>query len=456
MQNEAKTGNSFSSNLGAILAAVGSAVGLGNIWRFPYICGKYGGGAFLLVYLLFVFLLGMTMMMSEFIIGRRGGHTPSKSMVLLTPKKSGWRYVGHFGVLTTFILLPLYFVISGWTLNYFVDVSTGSLTQLGVDVTMVSNYFTDFMSGVWRPILFLLVFGVITVIIILGGVRKGIESVSKVLMPVLFALLVFMCIYSLTLPGAAKGLEYMFVPDFSKLSGEGVLAALGQALFSLSVGIGILTVYGSYLPKDDNIMKSAAWITLSDSVIAILAGIAIFPAVFSCGMEPAEGAGLVFKVLPVVFNSMGGMGGVVAGLFFLLLVLAALTSAISLLEYICVWVSEKLHYGRSTSALLCIVVTLGIAVMLSLSNGVLNNVRLLGANLFDVADLLSGTYLFPICTLGFAIYFGWVLPAKESQDELSNHGQLPTPHFGVFMFIIKYLVPIAVIIVLAAGIINSL
>lgn len=438
------------------MAAVGSAVGLGNIWRFPYICGKYGGGAFLLVYLIFVFLLGMTMMMAEFIIGRRAGHTPSQSLPILVPSKPRWRYMGHFGVLSTFVILSLYFVISGWTLNYFFDASTGTLAQLGQDAATVSGYFNNFASDVWRPMLFLIAFGIITVVIIMGGVQKGIEAVSKVLMPLLVVLLIALCIHSLTLPGSSKGLEYLLVPDFSKLNAEAILAALGQALFSLSVGIGMMVVYGSYLPKKDNILKTSLWITLADSLIAIMAGIAIFPAVFSCGMEPAEGAGLVFKVLPMVFNSMGSLGTIVSSIFFLLLVLAALTSAISLLEYLCVWLSEMLHFGRKTSALLCAIATIAVAIILSLSNGVLGGIRILGGSLFDVADLLSGTYLFPLCALGIAIFFGWVLPAQEARDELSNHGTIPTPYFGIFRFTIRYLVPIALIIVLITGMLNSL
>ena len=444
--------NSFSSNLGAILAAVGSAVGLGNIWRFPYICGKYGGGAFLLVYLAFIFILGMTMMMAEFIIGRHTQLTPSKAFPLLAPKHPGWRYVGHFGILTTIITLSLYWVISGWTTNYFVDACSGAMSQLGTDAASVIAHFNAFVGSVWSPILFLSVFGVVSMIVIMGGVQKGIEGVSKVLMPVLLVLLLVLCGYSLTLPEAAKGVSYLLVPDFSKLNAEAILAALGQALFSLSVGIGMMIVYGGYLPKNDNIIKTTFWITASDCLIAVLAGIAIFPAVFSSGMEPAEGAGLVFKVLPVVFNAMGGIGQYVAIAFFLLLVVAALTSAISLLEYICVWLSEILHCSRKLSATLCTIATIGIAIVLSLSNGVWNDVTLFGNSLFSIADLLSGTYMFPLCALGIAIFFGWVMPIDDIRDELTNHGIITVPHFKAFMFLLRYIAPLALIVVLITGI----
>ncbi|MBR1516637.1 MAG: sodium-dependent transporter [Bacteroidales bacterium] len=448
--------NTFSSNFGAIMAAVGSAVGLDNIWRFPYICGKYGGGAFLLVCLVFIFLLGQTMMMSEFVVGRRTGFSPMKAYPLLVPSKPRWRLVGHFGVLATFITLSVYFVISGWTTGYLFDSCTGTISHLGQDAATVTNYFNVFSSHTWRPIVFLVFFGIASAAVVISGVRKGIEGVSRVLMPVLVVLLMVLSVYALTLPGSLKGVEYLLVPDFSKLNGEAILAALGQALFSLSVGIGMMTVYGIYLPKKDNIMKTTLWITLSDSFIAILAGVAIFPAVFSCGMEPAEGAGLVFKVLPMVFNDMGGIGRIMAVMFFLLLVLAALTSAISMLAYLKVWLSELLHCGRILSTVICTVAALGMAILLSLSNGLLSDFTLFDRNLFTLFDLISGTYLFPICALFIAIYFGWIMPKEDIRDELSNHGTLSIRYFGAFLFIVRYIVPVALLVVIVSGIINNL
>ncbi len=253
---------SFSSNLGAIMAAVGSAVGLGNIWRFPYTCGKYGGGAFLLVYLCFVFLLGSVLMMSEFVIGRRSQHTPIKAFGTLRPDRKGWMLVGVLGVVTSFFILSQYLVLSGWTTGYVWDAARGTLGSLGTDAAAISDYFKAFSTDAWRPALFLGVFSLLVLAVILGGVQKGIENVSKVLMPVLVLLILVLCVKSLTLPGAGKGVEYLFSADFSKLTGEGVLAALGQALFSLSVGMGVMIVYGSYIPLSDNIFKTAMWITV--------------------------------------------------------------------------------------------------------------------------------------------------------------------------------------------------
>ena len=444
--------NTFSSNLGVILAAVGSAVGLGNVWRFPYICGKYGGGAFLLVYLVFVFLLGGTMMISEFVIGRHTRQNPSKALPTLVPSKPGWRFAGHFGVLANFVTLALYWVIAGWTTFYFIDSCTGTISSLGVEATAVTTFFNSFVSNPWLPIASLVGFGIVSMAVIMGGVRKGIEAVSKLLMPILALLLVGLCIFSLTLDGAGAGLSYMFQFDFSKLTSEAILAALGQALFSLSVGIGMMIVYGGYIPKEDNLVKTTLWITLADTLIAVMAGVAIFPAVFSCGMEPTEGAGLVFKVLPVVFNSMGGAGQFVAIAFFLLLVVAALTSAISMLEVLSVWFTENTRLQRRGAALVSTVATLGVAVVLSLSNGVLGDAKVFGRTFFDIFDLLSGTYLFPLSALALSIFAGWVMPVDVIRDEMSTDGTQQPALISIFRFLLRYIVPLALIVVLVASI----
>lgn len=438
------------------MAAVGSAVGLGNIWRFPYICGKYGGGAFLFVYLIFVFLIGMVLMMSEFVIGRRSQHTPMKAFSTLTPKHSGWRFVGLIGVIASFFILSQYLVISSWTLDYFVDSASGAISALGSDSAAISNYFTNFSTSAGRPILFLSIFAVLTTIIILCGVQKGIENVSKILMPILVAILLVLCVRSLTLSNSSLGLAYLFNPDFSKLTGEGILAALGQALFSLSVGMGVMIVYGSYIPLSDNIFKTSLWITVCDTAIAILAGIAIFPAVFSCGMEPTGGAGLVFNVLPAVFNTMGGIGATFSTLFFLLLVTAALTSAISLLEALTAWFAETVNIRRWISTLIFITLSIAAGIVCSLSLGNWSHIQVLGHNIFDFVDCLNSIYLPPICALGTIIFFGWVLPKADIVDELSNHGTFKMGYFKFFFFLARYVAPLALIVVLVSGIANSL
>lgn len=445
----------FSSNLGVILAAVGSAVGLGNIWRFPYILGKYGGGAFLLVYLFFVFFIGMVLMMTEFVIGRRSRHTPIKAFSSLAPGKKGWWLVGLLGIVACFFIISQYFVLSGWTLGYFFDACTGTLASFGQDSGMIANHFSQFTTDAMRPLVFLLVFAVATAVILLGGVQKGIENVSKFLMPFLFVILLVLCVRSLTLPNASAGLHYLFYPDFSKLTGEGILAALGQALFSLSVGMGVMIVYGSYIPANDSLFKTAMWITASDTFIAVLAGVAIFPAVFSCGIDPAGGPGLVFNVLPSVFNSLGPAGSIFSSLFFLLLAVAALTSAISLLETPSAWITELKGVPRVKSVLLVSVVVVVIAVVISLSVGEWSSVLVFGDTIFDFVDKLNSIYLPPICALGTVVFLGWVMPKKDIADELSNKGTLSIGYFKAFLFLARYVAPIALLIVLVFGIINA-
>lgn len=449
-----KTGEGFSSSFGAIMAAAGSAVGLGNIWRFPYICGKYGGGAFLLVYVCFVFFIGMILMMSEFVIGRRTGEDPMKAYPKLRPDRPGWRFVGLAGLLTCFLILAIYLVISGWTLNYFWESLTGTLAS--VADSDFGTHFSDFASSALRPVIFIVAFLLLTAVVIIGGVEKGIERVSKLLMPILVVLLLVLCVRSLTLDGASKGIAYLFHPDFTKLTGEGILAALGQALFSLSVGMGVMIVYGSYLPVDDNILKTSIWITVCDFAIAVLSGIAIFPAVFACGQDPTGGPGLVYQVLPVVFNSMGGIGRVFSIVFFLLLSLAALTSAISLLEALTQWMSnEKIGRTKSAVFMSLIVVVFAVAASFSFGNGIWSGIKVANLQLFDLLDKLTGTILPPVCALLTIIFFGWFMRKEDIIDELSNHGTLKVSYFKVFYyFLARFVAPVALVIALINGLIG--
>lgn len=450
-----KTGEGFSSSFGAIMAAAGSAVGLGNIWRFPYICGRYGGGAFLMVYICFVFFIGMILMMSEFVIGRRTGEDPVKAYPKLKPERPAWRFVGLIGLITCFLILSIYLVISGWTLNYFYESAVGTLAS--IQDSDFGVHFNEFASSVWRPVLFIAVFLALTALVVIGGVEKGVERVSKLLMPILVVLIFLLCIRSVTLKGASAGLTYLFHPDFSKLTGEGILAALGQALFSLSVGMGVMIVYGSYLPKDENILKTSIWITVCDFLIAVLAGVAIFPAVFACGQDPTGGPGLVYQVLPVVFNSMGTIGRVFSIIFFLLLTLAALTSAISLLEALTQWLSgEKLKRTMSAIIMSLIVFVLAAAASFSFGDGIWSGFKISGLQIFDFLDKATGTILPPVCALLTIIFFGWVMNKEDIVDELSNHGTIKVGYFKVFYyFLARFVAPVALLVVLVAGIING-
>ena len=449
-----KSGEGFSSSFGAIMAAAGSAVGLGNIWRFPYICGKYGGGAFLLVYICFVFFIGMILMMSEFVIGRRTGEDPMKAYPKLMPHRPGWKFVGLAGLITCFLILAIYLVISGWTTNYFWESLTGTLA--GIADGDFGQHFSEFASSALRPVIFIGLFLVLTTCVIVGGVEKGIERVSKLLMPILVVLLLVLCVRSLTLEGASKGVAYLFQPDFTKLTGEGILAALGQALFSLSVGMGVMIVYGSYLPVDDNILKTSVWITVCDFAIAVLSGVAIFPAVFACGQDPTGGPGLVYQVLPMVFNSLGAVGRVFSIVFFLLLALAALTSAISLLEALTQWLSSE-KVGRTASAVImsASVVLLAVAASFSFGDGIWSGAKIGEMQLFDLLDKLTGTILPPVCALMTIIFFGWFMKKEDIIDELSNHGTVKIGYFKVFYyFLARFVAPVALLLVLITGIIN--
>lgn len=436
------------------MAAVGSAVGLGNIWRFPYICGKYGGGAFILVYLCFVFLLGSVLMMSELVIGRRSQHTPIKAFHFFAPQHKAWGIVGLMGLITSFFILSQYLVLSGWTTNYIWDSLTGTLASLGTDAGAISDHFTQFSTSAGRPAVFLTIFSVLGLCIILGGVQKGIEAVSKILMPVLVLLVLVLCVRSLTLPGAMEGVKYLFKPDFSLLTGEGILAALGQALFSLSVGMGVMIVYGSYIPTNDRLFKTAMWITASDTLIAILAGVAIFPAVFSCGFDPAGGPGLVYCVLPNVFNTMGTAGVIFSSIFFVLLMVAALTSAISLLEALTATIQAHTGMKRSLGAIIFFAITTAFGILFSLSVGPLSHIKVLGNTLFDFVDKLNSIYLPPLSALGTIIFFGWFMKEDDIRDELSNHGTVAIGYYRLFLFLARYVAPIALVIVLVSGILG--
>ncbi len=447
-----KTG--FTSSFGVVMAAAGSAVGLGNIWRFPYICGQYGGAACLFVYLLFVFLIGMVLLMTEFVIGRRSGFAAEKAFPALYPKRPSWKIVGLFGMFTCFLILSIYLVISGWTLGYFWESLTGTLASIADDG--FKAHFEAFVASPWKPVVFLVLFLIFTLLVILGGVQKGIEKVSKLLMPILLVLVLLLCVRSLTLPGASKGLAYLFHPDFSLLTWDGILAILGQALFSLSVGMGAMIVYGSYIPRDSNILKNAMWITVCDVSIAVLAGIAIFPAVFAADQDPADGPGLVYQVLPVVFNSMGTVGQVFAVLFFLLLVLAALTSAISLLETLTAWLADK-GMKRIVAAVIITLleVVLGVFVAYSFTGGPLSDITPGGKNFFDWVNDLTGAYLPPIGALLTVIFFGWVMKKEDIYDELSNHGVLKVSWFKVFYHIlVRFVAPAALLVSLVASILT--
>ena len=438
----------FSSSLGAIMAAAGSAVGLGNVWRFPYLVGQNGGAAFLLVYIFFVMLIGIPLMITEFIIGRRSQKNAVGAFRALAPKHKMWMGIGFLGILSALLVYAFYSVVAGWTLNYIVVSVSGKLA--GQTPEAVSQIFTNFTQNSFWPILYQILFLGITAAIVMMGVQKGIEKLSKILMPLLFVLLIFMCVRSLMLDGASKGLSFLFQPDFSKLTGNGILTALGQSFFSLSLGMAAMITYGSYIRKEDKLFNNSISIAACDTAVALLAGMIIFPAVYAFGIDPTSGPKLVYVVLPNVFNCMPA-GTIFAVIFFILLAIAALTSTISLLEILVAFAVEELHWKRNIASIVCTAAVFAIGILCTLSFGVLQDATIFGNSIFDCADKVTSMFLIPVGALLTAIFLGWVMPKVDVRDELSNGGKLKVKAFELYYFILRYLAPAAVLIIIIYG-----
>ena len=438
--------------MGAIVAAAGSAIGLGNIWRFPYTVGQNGGGAFLLLYILFVFFLGLPIMMSEFVIGRRSQRNTVGAFRQLGPQYKRWTFVGVLGIVAAFLIYSFYSTVAGWTLNYVFLSGSGQLSGRTPDE--VSQVFASFTSGTAAPLICQLAFILLTAVVVLFGVQKGIEKCTKILMPLLFVLMLLLCVRSLTLKGSSAGMAFLFEPDFSKLTWSSVLSALGQALFSLSIGMGALVTYGSYIRKEDNLFKTGVCVAGADTLIALLSGIAIFPAVFAFGMSPASGPSLVYEVLPNVFGSMP-MGALFAVLFFLLLSIAALTSTISLLEIVVLWAVEELHMKRVTATFLVSLLVFALGTVCTLSFGPFADMQIMGKTFFECLDHLTATYMMPIGALCIILFLGWRYPKAEVFDELTNQGRLKAGYFRVYYFVLRFLAPIALFIILIMGILGN-
>lgn len=440
--------DSFGSKLGVIAAAAGSAVGLGNIWRFPYVLGENGGGAFLLVYLIIVFAIGIPVMMSELVIGRRSQRNPVGAFKKLSPG-TPWFLVGLMGVVSAFLILAFYTAVSGWTLEYLYQTIIGGFR--GKSSAELTSMFEVFRAESWRPALWFSFFMLATAGIVLGGVRKGIEKSTKIMMPILFLLLLIMCVKALSLPGAGRGLDFLFRPDFSKVTGRVVLMALGQVFFSLSIGMGTIITYGSYIQKDNNLANTAVQVSLVDTLVAVLAGVAIFPSVFAFGISPSSGEALTFIVLPGIFQQMTG-GMVFAFIFFLLLALAALTSTISVLEVIVAYLSEQLKLTRKVAIILALISEFILGISASLSLGITKNFKLFGLNLFDLFNTTTANILLPVGGLLIVIFLGWFLPGREVRDELSNSGKLRARYYQLFRFVIRFIAPVAIALVFLNGI----
>ena len=437
----------FGSKLGIIAAAAGSAVGLGNIYRFPCELGNNGGGAFLLVYLLIVLCLGVPVMLSEFVIGRKTQKNPIGAFKALRPK-SAWPLLGYMGVACALVIMAFYSTVAGWTLEYTVK-AIGNQFQ-GKSLETIENEFTAFHNIGWKNILWQGIFIFLTGFVVFRGVANGIEKYSKVLMPLLVVILLVLAVRSVTLPHGTDGLVFLFKPDFSKITGSVLISALGQAFFSLSMGMGVLITYGSYIKKDDNMATTALSVTLSDTLVAVLAGVVIFPAAFSFGVQPTAGMGLVFNTLPMIFNQMAG-GYYFCIIFFVLLAVAALTSTISLLEVIVAYLVEEVHLSRRWSTVLASVACMAVGVFASLSLRDGSGIALGGKSFFDCLDFLSSNILLPLGALLIVVFVGWILGKTAFFEEITNGGKLKLSLKGVIYFIIKFVAPLAIAVIFITG-----
>jgi neurotransmitter:Na+ symporter, NSS family len=440
--------DSFGSKMGIIAAAAGSAIGLGNIWRFPYIAGENGGGAFLLVYLFFIVVIGVPVMLSEFIIGRSAQRNPLGALKQLAPK-TYWFLVGFLGIAAAFFILAFYTTVAGWTLEYLYLALTNGFRGMGAD--QMSSMFEQFRTSGMRPLVWQGIFMFFTAFIVYRGIKNGIEKYTKILMPALLLIIIVLAIRAITLPGGGEGLVFLFKPDFSKLTANGVMQALGQSFFSLSIGMGALITYGSYISKKDNLGVTAISVTAADMLIAVLAGVAIFPAVFAFGIQPEAGPGLVFITLPMIFQQMTG-GYFFSLIFFLLLSIAALTSTISLLEVVVAYMSEELNINRKKSTIVGALSIAVLGVFCTLSQGPLPGLRIGERNLFDLLDFSSANIMLPLGGLLIVIFAGWFMGVDKVFDELSNGGKLNVRYKYAFLFIIRFIAPIGIALVFLNGI----
>lgn len=447
-----KERDSFGNHFGVLVALAGSAVGLGNLWRFPYLVGNNGGASFILLYLFFVFLICLPLMFTEFVIGRRSQNNVFGAFRTLSKGKAPfWGRVGAISVICSFVIISFYCVVGGWTINYLLKAVTLQFSQ-GSDFKAMFDYSS---TSATVPLLYTLAFVFITALIVIMGVRNGIEKYSKIMMPLLFVMIIFIAVRSLMLPGAGEGVRFLFYPDFSKITGDTVLAAMGQAFFSLSIGCGTIITYASYVKKSENIVKTSVSTAIMDLIFAMLAGVAIMPAVFAFGLTPSEGPGLLFVVIPQIFSQIP-MGSILAIIFFFVLFFAALTSSISLLEVVVAFLSEEFKLKRGLSTTLAALSITVMATLCSLSLGPLGDWTIGQLTIFDFLDKLSADYLLPIGGFLFVIFAGWKMPDEEFYDEITNSNTIPMRKWFVktIRFIVKFIAPIVILIILISGLLK--
>lgn len=445
--NKQKSNKGFTSKFGFLMATVGSAVGLGNLWSFPYRVGQGGGAAFVFIYIIMVCLVGVIAMIGEFVIGKRSG----VNVIDTFGGISKWaKWLGYLGVIVPFLILCYYQVIGGWSIKYMVDYIGGIGVASGAN--HVGDMFGTFTQSVGMPVLYLFIFAFVVAIIVLFGVNKGIEKASKILMPALFVCLIIVVIKSLTLPNASKGLEFLFKPDFTKVNGSTILSALGQVFFSMSLGMGINVAYGSYMKDNMNIGKSSVMVGIMDTIIAMLAGMAIFPAVFSFGLEPTAGPGLLFVVLAEVFASMRPIAGRIFGaIFFMLVILAATTSSIALLEVPVQFIVEKFHINRKLASMCVAGIVFGIGSFIAMSFGV-KNLQVEGVDLLTLFDSVTNKIILPITAATTCLLVGFKVKPKNLMDDLGADTKNKITIYKIWGFLIRYITPIGILCVLGIGV----
>lgn len=438
----------WTSRFAFLMASVGFAVGLGNIWRFPSEAGENGGAAFVLIYLCCAFLIGVPILMAELMIGRRGDAAPPIAMANVAKesvRSKQWQWVGAMGLLAAFTIEIVYAVVVGWVLWYlFKAITTGFV---GIDAAAAESQFTAVLADSWGMLFWTLAGLAVTGVIIYAGVKDGIERAVSVMMPLMFCLLLVLAGYNYFAGGFEEAVAWLFTPDWSKVTGKTVLAAIGQAFFSIGVAMGGMMTYGSYLPRSISISQSVLIIVIADTLVAVLAGLVIFPAVFKFGMDPAAGPGLIFQTLPVAFAQMPG-GYVFAVLFFVMLSVAGITSMVGLVESVNAWIEEKYAISRHRSATIVVGAVAVLSVLSILSYNVLDEIRFGGMNFNALMDFFSNQILLPVGGLLIAVFAGWFMRSEHSRDEFTTLGGLA---YSIWFFLIRYLVPPALLIIIYQG-----
>lgn len=440
----------FSSRRAAIYAMAGSAIGLGNIWRFPYMVGEHGGAAFIIVYLVSTILLSLPLFLAESVIGRRTHLGARGAMERLAPG-TPWRHLGVLTFISALVILSFYSVVGGWSIDYFIK--SLKLDFLPDHSEEVLGFFSGMISRVWLPLVCHTAFIALTAVIVVFGITKGIERFSNISMPILFVLIIVIMLYSLSMPGAGEGIRYLVKPDFSKLDAGAVAGAMGQSFFSLSLGVGTILTYASHIRKSENLLTSGVGTIVFDLFFAILAGFAVMPAVFAAGIEPGAGPGLIFETLPYIFSRMGAqapiLSSIIAILFFLTILVAALTSSISMMETGVTYLMEQKGFRRGPAVLLFSGAIWALGCLCSLSFGPLSEFKILGCNIFDLCDKLSSNFLMTIGGLLFVLFVGWKMRRSDVRDELTSEGLYKTNGklFGVLYFLIRYVAPVVIAIV---------